>query len=51
MTTTTEYQKAMNSLVSNILGKRVTYSYTCPECEQTFLDPEEVNYGHDCCEA
>jgi len=22
--------------------------FTCPECEQTFTDPEEWAYGHDC---
>jgi hypothetical protein len=48
MTTTNEYQKAMNSLVSSIIGKRVTYTYTCPDCGQTWLDPEEFIYHHDC---
>jgi hypothetical protein len=44
------YTKTVMGLIDDILAKpaRKSWSYTCPECEQTFTDPEEVAYGHDC---
>lgn len=47
------YEKAVMSLVDDILNVRHRQSYrlppyTCPECEQTFTDPDEYAYGHDC---
>lgn len=47
------YEKAVMSLVDDILNvkRRQSYQlppYTCPECEQTFTDPDDYAYGHDC---
>jgi len=25
-----------------------TMSFTCPECEQVFTNPDDYAYGHDC---
>ena len=48
----TNSTKAMLGLVNEILKpqprKTWAWEYTCPECEQTFTDPDEVAYGHDC---
>lgn len=47
MTQTQEnYAKAVVSLVGQIL--KPVMRYNCPECGQTFTDPEEYAYGHDC---
>lgn len=40
------YTKAVMSLVDDIL--KPAYKFRCPECGQTFTDPEEYAYGHDC---
>lgn len=40
------YETAVKSLVNDIL--KPAYKFRCPECEQTFTDPEEFAYGHDC---
>lgn len=40
------YETAVKSLVNDIL--KPAYKYRCPECGQTFTDPEEYAYGHDC---
>lgn len=47
------YANAVKSLVDDILGVRPRMSYrlppfTCPECEQTFTNPDDYAYGHDC---
>lgn len=46
-TTTKQNQvEAIVGLVNQIL--KPTIRYNCPECGQTFTDPEEYAYGHDC---
>lgn len=45
-TMNSNYETAIKSLVTDIL--KPVYKFRCPECEQTFTDPEEFAYGHDC---
>lgn len=45
-TMNSNYETAIKSLVNDIL--KPAYKYRCPECGQTFTDPEEYAYGHDC---
>lgn len=45
-TMNSNYETAVKSLVNDIL--KPAYKYRCPECGQTFTDPEEYAYGHDC---
>ena len=40
---------AFVSLVDEMLNKgRPLYRFECPECGQSFVDPNDYYYGHDC---
>jgi hypothetical protein len=49
---TTKYPEVFKTIVEEILElpvvKQRQWFFTCPECDQTFTDPQEVAYGHDC---
>lgn len=40
------YANAVQELVADIL--KPVSRYRCPECGQTFTDPNDWAYGHDC---